>query len=172
MIIQLKRLVLRPLELKDSFFVAKHLNNYNVIKNLRDFIPFPFVEKDAIDFIDYNNQLFPAQNLAIVIEGEVAGIIGIVPQEDIHRINAEIGYWLGEDYWGKGFMTEAVNAMVSYSFKNFPILRLYASVSEANLGSMKVLEKAGFLKEAIFKNAIIKNGKIFNEHIYSLLKSD
>jgi RimJ/RimL family protein N-acetyltransferase len=172
MIIELKRIVLRPLELNDSFSVAKHLNNYNVIKYLRDFIPFPYTEKDAFEFITFNRTIFPAQNLAIEIEGEVGGIIGIVPQDDIHRINAEIGYWLGEEFWGNGFMTDALQAMVNYSFKNFPILRLYATVFESNVQSMKVLEKAGFLKEAIFKNSIIKNDKVINEHIYSLLKSD
>lgn len=96
--------------------------------------------------------------------------IDLLPQNDVYRINAEIGYWIGEPYWGKGFATDAVKQAVKFAFKELNLLRIYAHIYEYNIGSMKVLEKVGFEKDAIIKSSVIKEGKIIDEHLYSIRK--
>lgn len=94
----------------------------------------------------------------------------LIPQYDVYRINAEIGYWIGEPYWGKGYATEAVRLLIKFAFEELDLLRIYAKIYEYNIGSMKVLEKTGFEKEAIIKSSVIKEGQIVDEHLYSIRK--
>ena len=91
-----------------------------------------------------------------------------IPQSDVYRINAEIGYWIGEQYWRNGYATEAVKQLVALAFNQLGINRIYVDVFEYNVASMRVLEKIGFEKEAIIKLSVIKEGRIFNEYIYSI----
>jgi RimJ/RimL family protein N-acetyltransferase len=109
---------------------------------------------------------------AIELNGEAVGGVGIVPQKDIFRKNAEIGYWLGQPFWGKGIITEAVQEITEYAFKHFDIHRLYAGVFEYNPASMRVLEKAGFHFEAILYQSVCKENKLWNEHIYVKFRTD
>lgn len=111
-------------------------------------------------------------NLAVEVDGQAVGNVGFTVKEDIYRYNAEIGYWLGEDYWGRGIMSEAVPAVVSYIFENFQINRLFACVLDGNLGSMQVLMQAGFRHEAIMKKAAVKNNQYLDEHVFALLREE
>ena len=140
--------------------------------NLRNSFPHPFSVNDAISWISLNRNNLKPTNLAITINDDVVGGIGITQQSDIYQLNAEIGYWLGEAFWNKGIMTEAVKAMVDYTFTNFRVIRIYAGVFAYNIASMRVLEKAGFHQEAIHKHAIFKNGRVHDEHLYAILKPD
>lgn len=98
------------------------------------------------------------------------GCCSLIPQNDVYRINAEIGYWIGEPYWGRGYATDVVRQCLKFAFEELNLLRVYANICEYNIGSMKVLEKVGFEKEAIIKSSIMKEGKIFDEHLYSIRK--
>jgi [ribosomal protein S5]-alanine N-acetyltransferase len=111
-------------------------------------------------------------NLAIDIGGKAVGNIGFTIKDDIYRYNAEIGYWLGEDYWGRGVMSEVLPAMVDYIFQNFQINRLFACVLEENGGSMRVLTQAGFRSEAVLIKAAVKNDRYLNEHIFAMLREE
>lgn len=111
-------------------------------------------------------------NLAIEIDGQAVGNVGFTVKDDIYRFNAEIGYWLSEDYWGRGIMTEALQVMTDYIFKNFQVNRLFACVLEGNIGSMRVLEAAGYQREAILRKAAIKNNQYLDEHIFALLRAE
>lgn len=98
-----------------------------------------------------------------------AGTVGVIFKTDVHSCNAEIGYWIGANYWGQGIVTEAVIGMVDYTFKQFNhIVRIYAGVFEGNLASIKVLKKAGFDFEHTIKNGVIKNNILLYEHFYSI----
>jgi RimJ/RimL family protein N-acetyltransferase len=108
--------------------------------------------------------------LAIEINGEASGGIGLHGLKDVYRYNGEIGYWLTERHWGKGIMSEVVGAMVEYAFTRTSWLRLFACIFENNPPSMKVLEKNGFRLEAIHRKAVMKEGKMLDEHLYALLK--
>lgn len=108
--------------------------------------------------------------LAIEVDSEAVGGLGLIYKSDVYRKSAEIGYWLGEPYWFKGIMTESVNMLVKHTFANTEIIRIYAGVFENNIASAKVLTKCGFSLESVHHQAIIKNGKMMNELIYANLK--
>jgi RimJ/RimL family protein N-acetyltransferase len=161
--------ILRPFSITDKKPLTKHANNKKISDNLRDRFPFPYTEEGAewfINFVLSNND--PVKNFVIEINGEAAGAIGITPDEDVYRLNAEIGYWLGEEHWGKGIMTDVIKDTVKYTFENLGIKRIYATPFATTIGSIKALEKAGFIKEATIKNGVIKNNKILDYYIYSI----
>jgi len=145
-------------------------NNYAVAKNLRDFFPFPYTAKDASDFIEMASTGVMGHVFALYVENTFVGVGSLITQTYEHRINAEIGYWVGEPYWGKGYATAAVQLLTQYAFEELDVLRLYAYVYGYNAASMRVLEKAGFQKEAIIRLSVIKDEKIHDEHLYSIRK--
>ena len=160
--------ILRPFRDGDQASLVANGNNIKIFNNVRDNFPYPYTLDDADWWIKAQKEVDkPAQCLAIDVNGEVIGGIGIVLNSDIHRLTAELGYWLGESHWGKGIMSQAVKRMVDYVFKNFPdLLRLWAAVFEHNKSSMRVLEKAGFELEGIRKKGAIKNGLVIDEYVY------
>lgn len=171
--ISFEGILLRPWSETDASQLALIANNKRIADNLRDGFPFPYSLDDAKRWlgsvIPENN---PVKFFAIIIDNRLAGTIGIVSKSDIYRKNIEIGYFIAEDYWGKGLATKAIKAVASYSFKNFDIIRAYAVPFSDNPGSRRALEKAGFKLEAILKQNVIKNGIIKDSCIYSLLKED
>lgn len=170
MLIELKNCELRPWKPGDEQSLVKNANSKKVWDNVRDYFPHPYTQKDAEEWIAKNHKIDPATNLAIVVDGNAVGGIGIMIKDDVSRINAEIGYWLGEEYWNRNIMTEAVDAMIDYTFSNFNVIRIYAEVFEKNHASRKVLQKAGFLEEAILRFSVIKNNEIMDSYVYSVLR--
>ena len=167
-----RNFILREWKLSDKESIAENANNINIWNNVRDYFPFPYTVEDGEQFIKMVlSKPKPSTDLTIEIEGKAVGGIGIVLQADVERISAEIGYWLGENYWNRGIMTNVVKEMVEYAFTHFPIKKLYAPVFDFNTASQRVLEKAGFEKEAILKQAAIKNGKVIDLHYYGLIKN-
>ena len=164
---------LRQWRLADKTSLAKHADNIRIWNNVRDYFPNPYTEKDGEEFISMViTKPAPATDFAIDIAGKAVGGIGVVLKSDVEKITAEIGYWLGEDYWKKGIMTTVVKEMVNYIFANLPITKIYAGVFDFNIASQRVLEKAGFTNEAILKKAAIKNGKVIDLHYYSIWKNN
>jgi [ribosomal protein S5]-alanine N-acetyltransferase len=109
--------------------------------------------------------------MAIDINGEAIGGIGIHPKDDIECKNAEMGYWLGEPFWGNGIITKAVLQMVDYGFVNFEIDRIFARPFGTNIASQKVLEKTGFVLEARFAKTLFKFGEYQDELIYAIRRN-
>ncbi|HYH16377.1 MAG TPA: GNAT family protein [Flavisolibacter sp.] len=162
---------LREWNLDDSASLAMHANNIRIWNNVRDYFPHPYSMEDGIAFISQVlSKAKPPTDFAIEIAGKAVGGIGIVPNHDVERITAEIGYWLGESFWNKGIMTDVIKDVVQYTFTNFSITKLYAPVFEFNRASMRVLEKAGFIREAILHKAAVKNDKVIDLHYYALFK--
>lgn len=161
---------LRPFQISDSISLAKHANNRLVWRNLRDRFPSPYTEMDAIQFIQMVSCSSPVTEFAVDINGNAVGAAGIILKEDIYRGNGEIGYWLGQDYWGKGVGTFIVGELVRKAFEEFKLYRVYAEVFENNTASARVLEKNGFVKEATLRKAIVKDGVYQNLNIFSILK--
>ena len=168
-----QHLELREWRLSDVASLAENANNINIWNNLRDAFPHPYSEEDGKNFIEKALSMpKPATLLAITLDGKAIGSIGITLHTDVDRITAEMGYFIGEKYWNRGFTTEAIKQMVSYAFINFQYLnKIYATPYDFNIASQRALQKAGFEREAILKKAVIKNGKILDLHYYSLLKS-
>ena len=163
--------LLRKLHLSDKTSLTENANNINIWNNVRDYFPHPYTDYDAEQFIQMvMDKPKPLTVFAIEVGGQAIGVIEIIPQKDVHRITAEIGYWIGEQYWNQGIMTNVVRQMVTYTFEHFPVIKIFASIFEFNTASMRVLEKAGFVREAVLKKAAIKNGKVIDLHYYGLIK--
>ena len=161
---------LRPWQSGDEMALAKYANNAKISAYLFDRFPYPYTLDDAYAWITRNAAHWPPINLALELDNEIIGGIGLEFREDIYRKTALIGYWLAEPFWGQGIMTEALKLMVNYAFQTFDLSRIQAGVFDSNLASMKVLEKAGFVKEGVSKKSIYKKGVFYDEHIYAILK--
>jgi [ribosomal protein S5]-alanine N-acetyltransferase len=134
---------------------------------MTDKFPYPYTMDDAVNFIEMASISVPSNILAIEVDGKAVGGIGIHIQPDIYQKNAEMGYWLGEPFWGRGIITNAITQMVDYGFKHWPINRIFARPFGTNLASQRVLEKAGFLLEGKFEKTLYKNGEYLDELIYA-----
>ena len=157
---------LRDLEITDTEKLTELADNKSIWDNVRDYLPHPYKLSDAEFFINSVKKENPRQNFGIEYEGELCGVIGLIVQNDVYKKSAELGYWIGEYYWGKGIATKAVELITKYGFEKLQIIRIYSSVFENNIASMKVLEKNGFLREGVFKKAVVKNEIIMDEHRY------
>jgi RimJ/RimL family protein N-acetyltransferase len=158
--------LLRPWREADVFTLARYADNPRVAACMRDGFPSPYTIDDARRFIALANGAGHPLFLAIEVQGEAAGGIGIHPLGDVYRGTAEIGYWLGEPFWGKGIVTEAVRALVPVVFQKTMILRIQAGIFSNNPASMRVLEKSGFAREAVHRNAVTKHGAVMDEVLY------
>ena len=163
---------LRAWRESDSADLVHAINNKEVLDNLRDGIPYPYSLADAESFI--RSRLDADKNeafaWAITDNGRVIGSIGIFRKSNIHRLTAEMGYYLAEDFWGKGIATEAVREAVSYVFLYTDIVRVYAEPFARNLASCRVLEKAGFAFEGVLRKNAIKNGEVLDMRLYSIVR--
>ncbi len=165
---------IRKWELSDAADPAAALSNKKVQDNLRDGLPYPYTEQDGRDYIlamisANEDETFA---FAVTIDKKVIGSIGIFRQGNIHRRTAELGYYIAEEYWGKGVMTEAVRQACAYVFDKSDIIRIYAEPFTYNIASCRVLEKAGFQYEGTLRSNAVKNGKVIDMNIYSLLKTE
>jgi RimJ/RimL family protein N-acetyltransferase len=148
-----------------------YANNINIWNNLRNYFPTHYTEADAIAWLEKTIDASPIVNLAIDIDGQAIGGIGLILNSDVYVMSAEIGYWLGEPFWGQGITTEAVRQMVDYTFYYYDIVRLYAEVFEINKASMRVLEKNGFYLEGVRRKAVLKNGVLMDDYIWVKLRA-
>jgi RimJ/RimL family protein N-acetyltransferase len=164
--------ILRPWREEDLPSLVKYADNPDIAKFMTDGFPHPYTEECGKKFIRVVSADDPVKVFAIEINGEAAGSVGIFQQQDVHRMNAEIGYWLAEIYWGNGVMSRVLTQMTEYGFTTFGINRIFARPFGSNRKSARVLEKAGFRLEAIFKGALIKNGVFEDEMIYSIRKNN
>lgn len=166
-------IILREFTSDDKYRMAELANNAKIAINLRDGFPHPYKLSDAENFITMCLKLEPPRSiLAIEYKGEYAGNIGLMKGTDVYRKSAEIGYFLGESYWGKGIMTEAVKLICEFGFRELDIIRIHTGIFEYNTASQKVLIKCGFQQEGIFKNSVFKWGRIVNEIRFALVLED
>ncbi len=150
----------------------EYANNKQIADNVRNIFPYPYTLDDARSYINSCAENDESRQLcrAIVIEGKAAGSIGIFLRDDIHCKSAELGYWLGEPFGGKGIISRAIKEICGTAFEQYDIVRIFAEPFAHNAGSRRALEKAGFELEGIMKNSIFKNGIIFDSCMYALVK--
>lgn len=149
--------------------IARLLNDPRVWCTLSDIVPFPYSEKDALDFIALvRAQGSPLESYTVLADGRVAGIVGY----ECGKLNkshvAVIGYWYGREFWGRGIATAALKLLLEKAKAAPQIRRIEATAFAFNTGSRRVLEKCGFVLEATLKDALSKEGKIFDEAVYYL----
>jgi ribosomal-protein-alanine N-acetyltransferase len=160
----------RSFTAKDAEPLATFANNRRISINLRDRFPYPYTRADAEAFLDAAWAQQPESDFAIASRSGAIGGIGFHRQSDVHRLTAEIGYWLGEPYWGRGIATLAVQAVTQWVFTTTSIVRLYAHVFEWNPASARVLEKAGYALEGRLRQSVIKDGRIIDQLVYAAVR--
>ena len=169
MIVKKENYILRPWRESDCNSLAYYANNISIWNNLRDSFPHPYTSDDADAFIKMAS-VEPYSQFAIEVSGRPVGGIGFVRQNDIERLNAEVGYWIGEPFQGLGIVSDALSELISYIFTETDLIRLYALTFDFNEKSMRVLRRNGFKQLAVMHRMGIKNGKIIDMHYYELLK--
>jgi len=152
--------------------LVRHANNRNIWINLRDRFPHPYTKADGQRFLRTVRGADPETAFAIGVDGEAAGGIGFVLQHDVERVSAEIGYWLGEPFWGRGITTEALAAVTDYAIDTHGLTRVFAVPFAHNAASCRVLEKAGYALEARLRRSAIKDGRIVDQLQYAFIASD
>jgi RimJ/RimL family protein N-acetyltransferase len=164
--IQGKTFLLRPWQQEDIPSLVAQANNIKISSNTRDSFPYPYTEEDAETYINHTRMKLSPEDFAIVTEGKAVGGISLVPLSDVERFSAEIGYWIGEDYWNRGIVTEVVRTFSDYLFTHTNIVRLFACVYVHNLPSVRVLEKSDFRRVGILQKAAFKNNRFIDLFYY------
>lgn len=173
MILHTVRATLRPWHPDDAPALASVANDIRIWRTVRDRFPHPYTLADAELFIALQLAAERATNLAIVVDGQVAGGIGWIPGSDVNRLSAELGYWLGPAYWGRGIAREAVSTLTQALFTgDAPFHRLFAIVAAGNTASARVLEATGFRHEGTLRESAIKEGVLRDELVYGRLRTD
>ncbi len=168
--LDLDKCSIRSWRWSDKESLIRYANNWNVWITLRDIFPYPYTAENADSWLNFACTSLPETNFAIAVDDEAVGGIGYSINSDVFRCSAEIGYWLGEDFWGRGIATAAVKAMTDYIFAHHDICRIHAQVFESNKASISVLEKAGYTLEARLKKSVIKNNVIMDHFVYVKFK--
>lgn len=165
---------IREWRAEDKAALAALLNNKKILDNLRDGLPYPYTEGDAAEFISAMRAADKMKTFAFAIAaGEaLVGSIGAFRCENIHARTAEMGYYIGEPYWGRGLATGAVRQVCKFIFEHTDIIRIFAEPFAYNTASCRVLEKAGFQLEGVLRGNAVKNGKILDMKLYALVKEN
>ncbi|WP_338868688.1 GNAT family N-acetyltransferase [Myxococcus stipitatus] len=163
--------VLRPWRKGDEASLVRHANDRAVWLNLRDRFPHPYTPEDAAWWVSHAGGEEPPTNLAIEVEGEAVGSIGLIPGTDIERRSAEVGYWLGQSLWGRGLAASALKGFCHWAFERYDYLRLFAVPFADNVASCRVLEKAGFQREGLIRRGAVKDGVVHDQALYARLRT-
>lgn len=163
---------IREWRIEDAADLAAAVNNKKILDNLRDGLPYPYTKEDGEWFINSmlqsnKNDTFP---FAITVDDKAIGSIGVFRKDNIHCLTAEIGYYIGEDFWGKGIGTAALQLTCRYIFEHTDIIRIFAEPFAHNTASCRILEKCGFIYEGTLRANAVKNGSIIDMKMYSLLR--
>jgi RimJ/RimL family protein N-acetyltransferase len=162
--------VVRDWKRADKAALLRVANNRKVWRNLMHVFPHPYTDADADAWFDLLDKTTPRTHWAVEVDGSAAGGIGIDRGEGVHARTARFGYWLGEPYWGRGVMSAAARATADYVFEHFDVARLEAPVFEWNPASMRVLEKCGFVREAVLRRSILKDGELIDAVLYARVR--
>ena len=161
---------LRPFRAGDLDALVVLADNERVSAFLRDRFPYPYTRADGERFLA--DTLAPRRDWRLVIEvgGAFAGSVGFRPGEDVHRHTAEVGYWRGEPYWGRGILADALRAATPGAMRTLQLHRVWAGVYSGNPASVRVLEKAGFEREGTMRCAAVKRGTVHDLHVYARVR--
>ena len=154
----------------DAESLTRYGNNRRIWDNLRDLFPHPYTIRDARDYLQFVKKA-PETSFAIDVQGEAVGGVGFVLRTDVERVSAEIGYWLGEPFWGKGIGTAALAAVTQHAIAAHGLTRIYALPFAHNIASCRVLEKAGYVLEGRLRRSAIKNGVVIDQMQYAFIAS-
>lgn len=163
---------LREWRPEDAPSITRYADDPQVAANLRDIFPAPYHLPDAREFIQSCMAADEGQAIfrAISVNGQAVGSIALTRGTDVYRLSAELGYWLGREFWGRGIMPAAVEEMCRLGFHRWDIVRIFAEPYAHNAASRRVLEKAGFHLEGVMARGVVKNGQLHDYCMYAKLK--
>jgi RimJ/RimL family protein N-acetyltransferase len=176
-ILTLTRSTIREYVPEDAAALVQQCNNHNISQWMTNGFPHPYTLQDAHDWINHNISIAangPPQNFLIVdpTTDSAIGGIGIKPGTDVFAHTAEIGYWLGEEYWGRGIISEALPAFTGWVWRNREVERLWAGVYDGNTASRRLLDKAGYQNEGRMRGHVRKEGVVKDVHMYGMTRAD
>lgn len=160
--------LVRPARQTDAVSLAKHADDFEIWLNLRDAFPHPYALVDAESWINHIMDQDPTITFIIEADGQAGGVIGLTLNTDVERCSAEIGYWVGRAFWGRGIVTEAVRAVSRYGLESLGLQRVYALPFARNAASRRVLAKAGFTQEGVLRKSAIKNGEVLDQALFAI----
>lgn len=161
---------LRKWEKSDTENFFKYSNNKKIAENMRDAFPSTLDDcRKTVESFSRNDEAKQCCR-AIVVNGEVVGSVALFIKDDVYCKSAEIAYWLGEPFRGRGIMSESIKQICKTAFEQYDIVRIFAEPYAHNMGSRKALEKAGFVLEGIMRKGVYKNGSFFDYCMYALVK--
>ncbi len=170
MLLELGDLRIRDWRKDDLEALLRYANNSKIAANLRDQFPHPYTRREGIEYLSYVRTTHVPLAFAIEFGGEAVGGLGFKQGSDIARLSIEMGYWMGEPFWGRGLTTRAVAAASDWAFGNYKVVRIFATTFAHNVASMRVLEKAGFEREGILRRSALKNGVILDQVLYAKVR--
>ena len=167
-----RRCVVREFHADDAASLARHADNRNVWLNLRDLFPHPYTEAHAAGYIAHVRKRPEVLSFAIDVGGAAVGSISLRRGEDIERFTAELGYWLGEEFWGRGIVSEAIRDVTERGFALHGLIRIFAVPFTRNVASCRVLEKNGYAREALMRQSAFKDDVIEDQYLYAVLRDE
>lgn len=167
-----QKVKLRKLRATDAEELAALANNRKIWLNVRDRMPFPYLAEDAAAFIKYAHDMKGGGIFGIEVDATLVGAIGLHQNDDVYRYNYELGYWVGEPFWNKGYATKAMKLACKLGFEEFEANKICASVFDYNKASKHILTKFGFRQEGVFKEHVFKDGQFVDEHYFALSRSE
>jgi ribosomal-protein-alanine N-acetyltransferase len=170
MLLDLGDLRVRDWRRDDLDSLLRYANNEKIAANLRDQFPHPYTRREGIEYLNYVRAMDVPTSFAVEFGGEAVGGIGFKRGSDIARLSMEMGYWLGEPFWGRGLTTRGVTAASDWAFDNYKVVRIFAMAFAQNLASIRVLEKSGFECEGTMRRSAIKNGVILDQLLYAKVR--
>jgi len=156
----------------DLASLVRHADNRRIWLNLRDRFPHPYTTRDGRHFLRMATAQRPETLFAIAVAGEAVGGIGFQMMSDVERVSAEIGYWLGEAFWSRGIVTDALIGVTRYAIETHGFTRMFALPFASNQASCRVLEKAGYVLEAHLRRSAIKDGRILDQMQYAFTAAE
>jgi RimJ/RimL family protein N-acetyltransferase len=159
--------LLRPLVAADAPALARHANDRTVWQNLRDRFPHPYSEMDAQEYIAHVASRPIQSSFGIVVDGEAIGNISLMLGDDIAKRSAEVGYWIGRAFWGRGIALDALRATTQYAFSELALARVFAVPFARTAQSVRVLEKAGYVLEGVMRRSAVKEGVLLDQLLYA-----
>jgi RimJ/RimL family protein N-acetyltransferase len=164
--------VIRPWQAGDLAALVENANSLAVWRNLRDAFPHPYTKQDGRDWLARVLGEDPPHSFAIEADGKAVGAIGLHPGQDVERVSAEVGYWVGERHWGRGLATAALVALTSHAFRTLPLNRLFALPFARNAPSLRVLEKAGYRREGLLCGSAEKEGQLLDQVLFAVTREE
>ncbi len=156
----------------DQPSLVQHANDEGVARWLRDGFPHPYTAADADGWVDHAGTALAGLVFAIDVDGKAVGSVGLMPGADVFAWSAEVGYWLGRAFWGRGLAPLALAALSAHALGPMGYLRLYAGVFAGNERSARVLAKCGYELEGVRRAAVVKRGTMYDEAVWVRLAAD